>query len=267
MTGVSDQLVLPLALVPRRFASPVVAANSNAEARAWLARSAAWPQGRLALWGPAGCGKTSLLRDWAAREGATVVAGRALGMPAPAGRLAIDDAAAAPERALLHALNAAQEAGEAVLLADAAAPARWAVALPDLASRLRAVTAVAIGPPEDALLRALLARLLAARQLRVDERVLDWLLARLPRTHAAVAEAVAVLDAAGQASGQPIGPALARRVLPFLAGGEDDAALDGAALDGATLDGGAFDGAGGAAFHEDLENAGAAPSVPRGGLL
>jgi chromosomal replication initiation ATPase DnaA len=252
VTVAQAQMALPLALRPRRFDSPVVAADSNAEARAWLAGSAAWPQGRLALWGPPGCGKTSLLRDWAAREGATVVPGRALCMPAPPGSLAIDDAAAAPERALLHALNAAQEAGHAVLLADAAAPARWAVALPDLASRLRAVTAVAIGPPEDALLRALLARLLTARQLRVAERMQDWLLARLPRTHAALAEAVAVLDAEGQASGQPIGPALARRVLPYLAGGEDDAA---------------FDEVGAAAFHENMEKVGAAPSVPQGGLL
>lgn len=252
MTDAGAQLALPLALAPRRFESPVVAARSNAEARAWLADSTAWPQGRLALWGPQGCGKTSLLRDWAARAGAMVVAGRALGMPAPPGRLAIDDAAAAPERALLHALNAAQEAGHAVLLAHAAAPARWAVSLPDLASRLRAITAVAIGPPEDALLRALLARLLAARQLRVAERMQDWLLARLPRTHAAVAEAVSALDAAGQASGQPIGPALARRVLPWLAGGGDDPEIDEA---------------GGGAFHEDMENVLAAQSETQGGLI
>jgi chromosomal replication initiation ATPase DnaA len=257
VTVAEAQMALPLALVPRRFDSPVVAAQSNAEARAWLAGSAAWPQGRLALWGPIGCGKTSLLRDWAAREGATVVAGHALGMPAPPGRLAIDDASAAPERALLHALNAAREAGHLVLLADAAAPARWAVALPDLASRLRATTAVAIGPPEDALLRALLARLLAARQLRVAERMQDWLLARLPRTHAALIEAVAVLDAAGQSSGQPISPPLARRVLPFLAAGEDDSSLDGAP----------FDEPGAAALHEDTEKGEAAPAVPQEGLL
>ena len=69
------------------------------------------------------------------------------------------------ETALLHLLNAAGEAGLPILLAAPAPPSRWPVRLPDLASRLRAITAVEIGPPEDALLRTLLARLLAERQL------------------------------------------------------------------------------------------------------
>ena len=88
----------------------------------------------------------------------------------PAAGIAIDDAdAVADEDALLHLLNAAGEAGLPVLLAARTPPARWAAHLPDLASRLRAMTAVEIGPPEDTLLRTLLARLLADRQLRVPE--------------------------------------------------------------------------------------------------
>jgi chromosomal replication initiation ATPase DnaA len=209
------QLPLPFAPVRRRT-GPVIAAGSNAQARAWLARGADWPQGRLALWGPPGSGKSALLAEWATGAGGRVLPGEALRFPQPAGKLAIDDAHQAPERTLLHVLNAAQEAGQAVLLAAPEPPARWPVALADLASRLRAITAVAIGPPEDTLLRALLARLLAERQLRVAEPTLDWLLARLPRTHAAAAEAVARLDQAAQALGAAIAPALARQVLPDL---------------------------------------------------
>ncbi len=66
--------------------------------------------------------------------------------------------------------------------------------LPDLASRFRAVTAVQILPPDDSLLRALLRRLLSDRQLRVDADVQDWLLLRLPRSAAALREAVARLE-------------------------------------------------------------------------
>jgi len=66
--------------------------------------------------------------------------------------------------------------------------------LPDLASRLRAITAVQILPPDDSLLRALLRRLLSDRQLRVDADVQDWLPLRLPRSPAALREAVARLD-------------------------------------------------------------------------
>jgi chromosomal replication initiation ATPase DnaA len=67
--------------------------------------------------------------------------------------------------------------------------------VPDLASRLRAITAVEIGLPEDELLRALLGRLLAERQLRLPEAVREWLVQRLPRSAAALREAVARLDA------------------------------------------------------------------------
>ncbi|MBN8901198.1 MAG: chromosomal replication initiator DnaA, partial [Rhodospirillales bacterium] len=73
----------------------------------------------------------------------------------------------------------------------------WTIQLPDLASRLRAVTAIEIMPPEDSLLRALLARLLADRQLAVPAALQEWLLLRLPRTPAALREAVARLDGAG----------------------------------------------------------------------
>lgn len=216
MSAALAQLALPFAPMRRGVAAPLIAAASNAAARAWLARTVTWPQGRLALWGPPGCGKSRLLAEWAARTDATRMHGPELHFTPPTGPLAIDDAQGAPPRALLHVLNAAQEAGHAVLLAAPAAPSRWNVTLPDLASRLRAITAVAIEAPEDDLLHALLARLLAERQLRVAEPTLSWLLARLPRTHAAIATAVARLDHAAQVLGTAIAPALARQILPDL---------------------------------------------------
>ena len=216
MSAALAQLPLPFTPVRRAFAAPVIAAASNEAARMWLARTPPWPQRRLALWGPAASGKSRLLAHWAAGEGARQLAGPALRFAPPSCGLAIDDADRAPPLALLHMLNAAQEAGHPVLLAAPEPPARWAVDLPDLTSRLRAMTAVAIEAPEDTLLHALLARLLAERQLRPSEATLAWLLARLPRTHAAIAEAVERLDGAGQALGTAISPALARLILPDL---------------------------------------------------
>ncbi len=187
------------------FAGPCFAeadfrlAPSNADACAWLCRTAEWPNHRLALWGEAGCGKTHLLHVWAARTGAGLRTAAELSglLELPSAGMALDDAdAVADESALLHLLNAAGEAGLPVLLAARAPPARWAVHLPDLASRLRAMTAVEIGPPEDALLRALLARLLADRQLRPPESVQEWLVQRLPRSSASLRDAVERLDAA-----------------------------------------------------------------------
>ncbi|HEY2621685.1 MAG TPA: hypothetical protein VGI78_30415, partial [Acetobacteraceae bacterium] len=136
---------------------------------------------------------------WAARARAEVWTAPSLPGPLelPAAGLALDDAdAVGDETALLHLLNAASEARLPVLLAARAPPSRWIVRLPDLASRLRAITAVELGPPEDTLLRALLVRMLADRQLRPPEALQEWLVRRLPRSAAALREAVARLDAA-----------------------------------------------------------------------
>jgi DnaA regulatory inactivator Hda len=197
-------------------------AASNTDALAWLGHTADWPDQRLALWGPAGCGKTHLTHIWAQRRDAVVWQGAELsGLPdLPAtGGIALDDAAAlTDETALFHLLNAATEAGLPVLLASRAPPSLWPVQLPDLASRIRAINAIEIGPPDDALLHVLLARLLAERQLRLPESVHIWLLRRLPRTQPDLAEAVARLDAVSLQLGRDITVPLARDVLGDVAG-------------------------------------------------
>jgi chromosomal replication initiation ATPase DnaA len=220
-----DQPPLPFS-IERRFAeADFREAPSNAAACDWLRRTSAWPGGRLALWGGAGCGKTHLLHIWATRMGAALWSGPALrGLPElpDASGIALDNAGeATDETALLHLLNAANEAGLCVLLAGRTPPARWPTRLPDLASRLRAITAVEIRPPEDELLRALLARLLADRQLRLPEPVQAWMLARLPRTAAAMQEAVARLDVAAMAKQQTITIPFARNVLKDEISGTD----------------------------------------------
>ena len=213
------QLALPFTHVPAYHPVEFLPDPSNAEALAWL--DAPWPAGRLAVWGDAGCGKTHLLHVWVAACGGAIVSGPTLTSPLvlPEGGVAVDDASAAPERALLHLLNAAAEDGVRVLLAGRAAPSRWPTRLPDLASRLRAVPAVEMAAPTDALLQTLFASLLAARQLAVPPAVQGWLLLRLPREPAALREAAARLDRAALEAGRRVTQAVAARVLAELGQG------------------------------------------------
>ena len=222
MTGSSRpvrQLALPFAPPAEPVAPPAFfAAASNRAALAWLAAPATWPDGRLLLWGEAGQGKTHLLRDWASREGAAAVGGAGLRWPVPrAGSLALDDADLAPDEALLHVLNAAAAARQPVLLAARVPAASWGTRLPDLASRLRCTVSVQLGPPDDGLLRAVLLRLCAERQLVAPEPVQEYLLAHLPRTPAALQEAAARLDRAALAAGGRITRGLAAAVVDEVA--------------------------------------------------
>ena len=213
----SQQLRLPFPFQPGFAAADFMAGDSNEAALAWLDRTQDWPDRRLALWGPRGCGKTHLLHVWAERTGATLWQGpdlRGVPLPPASGGVAIDDADAMTEEpALLHLLNASLAAGLPVLLAATQPPARWTTRLPDLTSRLRAITAIEIHTPEDSLLRALLARLLADRQLAVAPALQDWLLLRLARTPAALREAVQRLDRAELQQRGRITKALAASVL------------------------------------------------------
>lgn len=223
--GLPRQFALPFPHEPDYRRVPFLDDASNAAALTWLGRPEAWPNRRLLLWGETGCGKSHLLARWSDAAQGAIARGPDLdawpersGDPAGAAPvIAIDDADLAPEEQLLHALNAAAEAGSLTLLSARTPPARWAIRLPDVASRLRAITAVEIGRPGDALLRLLLSRLLRERQLVVPQPVQDWLLARLPRTPGAIREATARLDRLALAAGTHVSRATAAAVLAAMA--------------------------------------------------
>jgi chromosomal replication initiation ATPase DnaA len=110
--------------------------------------------------------------------------------------------------------------GATLLLTATEPPSAWPVRLPDLRSRLLAAWPVRIEPPDDALLRALLVKQFADRQLRVEPAVIEYLIPRLERSFASMREAVDLLDRAALRNQRPITLPLARKVL--LAGEETD---------------------------------------------
>lgn len=218
--GDSRQLAFQLPHRPATGADDFLVAASNADAVAWLDRWPAWPAPGLALHGPEGCGKTHLLRVWQARSGARLLRPAELEVldltsfaaaPCP---VALDDCGGRlPEQPLLHLHNLLAAAGLPLLLAGREPPARWPVALPDLRSRLGALPAVAIAPPDEALLAGILVKLFADRQLRVDGAVIDYLLPRMERSFAAAERLVARLDAMALQMRRSVTVALARAAL------------------------------------------------------
>lgn len=198
----------------------------NAAALDAIERWPDWPGRTLALVGPRGSGKSHLAAIWAARAGARMIAASALDeAAAPAalasGAVLVEDAAAAAvnERALFHLLNIAREEQGYVLLTAESAPATWTLRLADLASRLRAVPVVTIGPPDDALFRTVLVKLFADRQLTVDEALLVYLERRVERSIVAAQAVVAALDREGLRQQRPVTRALAAELLDATNGG------------------------------------------------
>ena len=136
--------------------------------------------------------------------------------------LLIDDADAwIPEPLFKAFLDLHAVRGGTVMLTAINAPAHWPVALADLSSRLRALTAVAIAPPDPALLAGLLVKHFGDRQIAVTPEVIEYVTARIDRTFASAAKVAAALDAAALRAGRAITIALARAVLAGLGGPAD----------------------------------------------
>jgi len=174
-----------------------------------------WPANAVALVGPEGSGKTHLASIWAAAAGARVLSGHALDegglRPALAtGALVVEDAAAtADQHALFHLINMARDEKAFLLFTARTAPSLWPMTIPDVTSRLRALPVVTLLPPDDGMLRAVMVKLAADRQLNLGEDVVRYLLTRIERSFAAARAAVIALDREALRQGRKPSRALA----------------------------------------------------------
>ncbi|WP_286183717.1 MULTISPECIES: hypothetical protein [Stappiaceae] len=200
--------------------------KSNRAAFELLERWPEWPSPVIILAGPVGSGKTHLVEAFRDETGAEVIQARDLTeagvsalVSAPA--CVVEDAhRGVNNTALFHLLNAARQAGKTVLITSRTWPASWKISLPDLLSRLRAATPVEVLEPDDDLLRRVLVKLFADRQIAVDIGVVDYLVVRMERSLEVALRAVDAIDREALAGRVKITKPLAGRVLETVTGSD-----------------------------------------------
>ena len=213
------QLIFELPAKVSRDRGDFFVSDANALAVRRIEDTSAWTQGKLALVGPEGSGKSHLLQVWAETQGAMVLTPHALSdieIGTIAQPVAVDDAdrvQGGAEVVLFHLHNRLASLGLPFLIVGREAPARWRIELPDLKSRLEATEVARIEPPDDALLSAVLVKLFTDRQIAVAPAVIDYLVPRMERSFAGAQQLVDRLDRAAMAEGRAVTRTLARAVL------------------------------------------------------
>ncbi|HEX8192674.1 MAG TPA: chromosomal replication initiator DnaA [Allosphingosinicella sp.] len=154
--------------------------DANRDAFDHFKRWSLWPVHATLLTGPRKSGRSLLGRIFVRKTG---------------GRL-FDDAEDHEEEALFHAWNDAQATRRPLLIVAAAPPPRWEIKLPDLRSRIAATPQIAIAPPDDLLLGALIMKLLGDRGVAAPAELADFIVPRIERSYVGVLKVVDALDRA-----------------------------------------------------------------------
>ncbi|KAB0680694.1 DnaA ATPase domain-containing protein [Aureimonas leprariae] len=226
--GPSRQFPLALPHRPSLTRDDLIVTKANQTAVAALDAWPNWPHPVLLVVGPEGAGKSHLAAAWRELAGAADFDGRIPEAPQPFA-IVIDGLEdwIDRERELFEVLNAARLGGGFVMATARRAPAVLSLRLPDLRSRLRAATQVQIAEPDDALLRGVLHKHFADRQLAVDARLVDYMAERMERSLGAALRIAGEVDREALASKEKVTRGLIRRIL----GEEERARHDGAGND------------------------------------
>ena len=218
------QLTLDLPHRAALGAEDFLVSNCNLAAVKLIDSWPTWQDRVQLLIGPPASGKTHLARVFQALSGAKAIDPdtldlRLIEIMGEGTPLVVENAdrSAYDEKALFHLLNLARENRLYLLLTARSAPRSWGRSLPDLASRLNGLPLVEIGAPDEGLLKTVLLKQFADRQLNVDPKVLEFLALNIDRSLAAAAAAVEAVDRVALATGRKISrqlviEALARQI-------------------------------------------------------
>lgn len=216
------QLVFDLPSVPALGRNDFFVSPANAAAVAMIDSWSTSDWRSLLIIGPRGAGKTHLAHVWSVASGAAHINARSLAtadIAALAPRcLVIEDLQEiagdeAAQTALFHLYNLSRAEGGTLLFTADTEPHLIGLTLPDLVSRLRQIGAVQLQAPDDDLLRAVLMKLFADRQLNPKPELIPYLTRNIERSFAAAYDIVQELDKVALSEGREVGRQLAIQVM------------------------------------------------------
>ena len=178
-----------------------------------------WPARTLVIVGPPGSGKSHLGSIWATLARARTIRSEDRLDPSDGSIvLLVEDADRArhAEADLFHLINLVQERDGWLLMTARTHPGHWNVTTPDLLSRLRLAPTLTIEAADGELIRAVIVKLFADRQINIEPDVVAYAALHAEQSLEAVSRFVAAVDEDALAEGRRITRPLAVRTLARL---------------------------------------------------
>lgn len=212
------QLPLDLGHEPSHAEHDFLVGEGNALAHARILAWPHWPDGVTLLVGPASSGKSHLTRIFAERSRAILVRPDTIAAIAAApGRqaLAIEDVDRLDydEHDLFHLLNQAMRGDRTLLLTARDVVAHWPLKTDDVRSRVRRAPLFRLEVSDDIELSQMFVKLFGDRQIRIDPRVIGYIVPRMERSTEEATALVDLMDRLALARGSAITRAIAAEAL------------------------------------------------------
>ena len=190
------QLTLELGHTPAQGEADFLVGEGNELAHGRIMAFPHWPDPITLLIGPAKSGKSHLARIFADRSGARFAAVADLDALATEGGtspLVVEDVdrLGYDEAGLFHLLNQSMREQRPILLTAREDIANWPLTTDDVRSRARRATAYTLELTDDIQLSQMFVKLFGDRQLKVDPKIIGYLVARMERS---AEEAVVLAD-------------------------------------------------------------------------
>lgn len=216
----SEPAQLPLTLTYRKALgrSDFIVAPCNREAVGWIDRWPDWPCPAVLILGESGAGKTHLASIFSEyRLEAKDLTDEF--MPYFQRKIVVENLEnLASETALFHLFNFIRDLGGFLLMTARKMPN---FSLKDLRTRIQAVPNARITMPDETILREVLKREFAERQILVEEAVLNYALMHMSRSFTGVQELIRRADLLSLAEGRKITVPVIKEVLSQM--GENNA--------------------------------------------